>query len=324
MYSYRVALFLMLFFAFLLLPVLGSAAVPPSQSTRGQGIPADGSTPRIDVRDDRLTVELHRVSWGIVLQELQRHTGLTFRVVGALDGTITEAFEALPLEKALRRLFRNANLVFLYTGGKEGERSGSRLAQVWIQPREGSVRPTAQAPQAVAQRLEDRAPAARADDAVAALIENAMAAETGADREKAVAALAGYKDPRIKETLLQALRDPDASVRESVVDALAELKDDAAVDHLGRTLIEDTSADVRASAAEALEEIASPRAIDALRRALEDQSADVRETAVEALGSIGGNRAVEALRQALRDENENVREAAQEALSQLTGKGVRN
>lgn len=304
--------------AFVLVPLLTlllfSTPTALGSSRQSPEGPAVGTSPLIDIRDNHLTVMLHRVPWGVVLQELQGQSGLTIRLQGRLDGTVTEAFEALPLEKGLRRLFRDADLIFLYTAAKQGHRSNSRLVKVWILPRGGG------GPAATVQSPQRPARAAAAEDPLGPLIKSALTAAQEEEREWAVEALAEYQDPRIKEALIQALQDSHADVRESAVEALAELKDETAVDHLGQALVEDASEDVRASAADALGEIASPRAIDALQRALQDTSVEVRENVVEALGQIGGDQAIAALQRALRDEDEDVREAATAALRQLTGK----
>ena len=235
------------------------------------------------MQDDHLTVQLTDVPWRIVLQELQRQTGLTFRVEGSLEGTVTEAFEVLPLEKGLRRLIRNANLVFLYRQEGEGQGSRSRLAQVWILPRlTGSPAERIQTPQQ---------PSQRADDPLGSLIHQALAAEQEDERERAVEALAESKDPRVREVLIQALQDPDHDVRGSAVDALANVKDEAAIDHLSQTLLQDVSKDVRESAADALGTIGGERAIEALKKALQDEDEDVREAAEFALRRLAGKKA---------------------------------
>jgi hypothetical protein len=61
-------------------------------------------------------------------------------VKGPLAGTLTQAFEALPLEQGLRRLFRDVNTVFFYASGPHTGVPAAPLTQVWLVPRgEGAV-----------------------------------------------------------------------------------------------------------------------------------------------------------------------------------------
>jgi hypothetical protein len=270
------------------------------------GLPSNGASPPIHVRGDRLSVQLQGVPWPVVLAELERQGGFTVRVWGALDGVATAAFDALPLEKGLRRLFRDADLVLLYAGTG----SQSRLLQLWIRSREERG-PAQGSPTAVHNSLE-------------VVLGLAATAETQEERQRAIAILAeggdGH-DPRVREVLLLALQDPAAAIRESAVDAFASLADETAVDELSRVLLEDPSEGVRESAAHALGQIASPRGVAALTRALADAVITVRQNAAEALGKIGGELAIDALQQALQDKAEEVQEVAQAAWRQLTGAG---
>jgi hypothetical protein len=301
------------------------AAAPDSlqeSPATGAAPRAGGRVPLIDVRNDRLTLALHGVPWAVVLTELEQQAGVTFRVEGPLDRTVTETFEALPLEQGLRRLLRHANFIFLYAGGPHGQESGSRLVQVWIVPRDNGNPGQADSTPPRHQVLQ---PADRArQSSLASVINGGTTAEQMEKRERESEVLATSQDRRDREVLIRALQDPDADVREGAVSDLGDIKDAAAVEHLRRALVEDVSANVRGSAAEALAEIASVQAIEVLRLALRDQATAVRERAVEALGTIGEPRAIDALREALHDQDEDVREAAAEALKQLTDQPSRD
>jgi hypothetical protein len=113
------------------LPAADLPPHPPEPQTREEA-------PRavITFRDGCLSVSTHGAPWEEVLQELERYTGVQIRVKGPLAGTLTQAFEALPLERALRRLFREVNTVFFYAPGLPPDTSVGRLAQVWLWPRE--------------------------------------------------------------------------------------------------------------------------------------------------------------------------------------------
>lgn len=248
------------------------AGSPPRPSAGGSKALGAGKAPLIEVRDDRLTVKLHGLPWAVVLKELQRQTGLAFRVQGQREETVTVAFEDLPLEQGLRRLFRNTNLIFLYTGAKDGQGSGSRLAQVWILPRgEGSLAETGQAPQ---RPLRDQEAPLRA------LPRHAPAPKQG-------------QEPGSEgKALIEALQDPDNGVRERAVEALGGIASPWAIKALGMAL-ENESAAVRERAVEALVRLGGERAIDALKRALQNDDANVREAASDALWQLTGKRASE-------------------------------
>jgi hypothetical protein len=314
MQPYRAACVRVLLCALLLCPTLASAADPLTPGETAAGMRAGEQRSFVEVRGDRLSVRLEGVPWGGVLTELERQTGLPFHLQGFLAGTVTEAFEALPLEQGLRRLLRHVNFILLYAGAKDTPRAGSHVAQVWILPkRDGGRSDIAQAP---------HPPVRGAEDPLESLITTALAAEAQREeREQAMAALAAYRDPRARGALLQALQDPEEHVRWSTVAALTTVRDEAAADLLSHALLEDASADLRAGAADALGKIASPRAIDALQRALGDESAGVRQSAVEALGMIGGAQATEALKSALGDADPDVTEVAAAVVQHLTSVG---
>lgn len=295
-----------------------SAPAPPRDYPKAseQGQEARGAAPRpvIELRGDLLSVRVHSAPWEAVLKEIERQTGVMIRVEGPMAGTLTQEFEALPLEKGLRRLFRDANLLFFYAKGTKGGPAGGTLTRVWVFPKEGiateerQVRPPPSGP----------ATGGKQDD-LGSLVKNALESEEAEEREKALTALGDFKDPRIMGALIEALRDADAEVRDSAVDTLGQMKDERAIEPLSRALLEDPSEDVRESAADALGLVRHPRGVEALSKALGDPSASVRESAAESLGIIGGKDAIEVLRRAARDEDEDVREAAAAALRQLTG-----
>jgi hypothetical protein len=57
----------------------------------------------------------------------------------SLTGTLTQEFDALPLEQGLRRLFRQVNTAFLYAPGLHAGATTAQLTQVWLVPRDGGV-----------------------------------------------------------------------------------------------------------------------------------------------------------------------------------------
>lgn len=95
------------------------------------------------------------------------------------------------------------------------------------------------------------------------------------------------------EHLLNALADPDQTVRKTALQQLAALGDPV-VDPLIAAL-QDERWIMRQFAALALAEMGHPRAVDPLIAALADREAVVREIAAQALGRIGDPRARAAL-----------------------------
>jgi HEAT repeats len=106
------------------------------------------------------------------------------------------------------------------------------------------------------------------------------------DRKDAVAQLARMDDPRVVTLLVEALTDPEPSVRREAVEQIA-----------GRNAVEATE--------------------PLIRTLQSDADGDVRREAVEALGKLGGENSHAAVEAALGDRALGVRWAAEAALKQL-------
>lgn len=161
-----------------------------------------------------------------------------------------------------------------------------------------------------------------------------------ATRVRAVAMLGDLGDPRAVDSLVAALHDGDAEVRQAVPTALQRFRDPASVRRivaathstnpldragavlaLGRAhdagalgnvvpLLQDSDEAVVRSTCVALAVMADPRAIDALARRLASATPVVRRDVVGAVASIGGRGALDALLPVLADEDEAVSKAA--------------
>lgn len=123
--------------------LMGLAAAP-STASMNPHVPASenqavAAQPVIEWHGDRLSVQARNAPWAVVLRELERRTGIRIQVKGPLPGTLTQEFEALPLEQGLRRLFRGLNSMFLYAAGTHAEAAAGALTQVWLWPKEGST-----------------------------------------------------------------------------------------------------------------------------------------------------------------------------------------
>ncbi len=131
-------------------------------------------------------------------------------------------------------------------------------------------------------------------------------------------ALKDQSVPTVVAYLISLLDDPLHEIRWAMVEALAWIRDAAAVPALTERL-NDSAWTVRVAAVRALMEIGDVSAAAALAPLLHDREVSVREAAVEALGSIGRRQDVDHLLDALADSEEFVRAAAVAALQRLGG-----
>ena len=142
-------------------------------------------------------------------------------------------------------------------------------------------------------------------------------------RMASAAGLAQRDDPRALGPLVQALTsDLDPEVRAAVAEALGDLGETDALDHLARALLsgDEPHEDVRVALAGALADLEVSGGVTPLLDALaSDVSPMVREAAVDALGELGFDAAAGGLAQALLEDPEaGVREAAAGVLGQFT------
>jgi HEAT repeat protein/beta-lactamase regulating signal transducer with metallopeptidase domain len=135
-------------------------------------------------------------------------------------------------------------------------------------------------------------------------------------RKSAMQALSRFRSPAAFDAFVVGLKDQDPEVRQQAAFALSQLRDDRATDALIGAL-KDENAEVRQQAAFALSQLRVARAVPALVVALKDVDDDVREQALFALSQIRDASAVPALIGALSDAKPNVREKAAFALSQI-------
>jgi hypothetical protein len=111
---------------------LSLVAAPLNGETGSDNSGVKNSAPLIQYQHGRVRARLQDAPWDQVVQEIERQMGITVRVKGPLSGTITQAFDDLPLEQGLRRLFRSANLAVLYA---HESRAGARVSEIWLMPK---------------------------------------------------------------------------------------------------------------------------------------------------------------------------------------------
>jgi len=109
----------------------------------------------------------------------------------------------------------------------------------------------------------------------------------------------------VDDALLSALRDPDAGIRVSAVQALGRIGDATHADRVTAALGDD-EATVRASAAFALGLLGAPDGVDALLDLVRDEDESVRGRVADALGLIGDPRAEGALLNLMEDDQTTV------------------
>lgn len=152
---------------------------------------------------------------------------------------------------------------------------------------------------------------ARFHAAVAAIMQN-----TGQYEEYGAVSEKPHVARSIVRSLIQALEDKRASVREAAAGGLGILRDLQAVPPLIHAL-GDRTARVRSSAVSALAQFSDPRSLEALIDSFRDESADVRLAAVRGSRFFSDPRLVTLLARRLRDKSEEVRAAAARELQKL-------
>lgn len=137
-------------------------------------------------------------------------------------------------------------------------------------------------------------------------------------RENAAYSLGRLRASSAAPTLARMVeRDPSASAREMSAWALGNIRSADANSSLGTAVQRDSSASVRATAVWALAQSDSPSALPGLTAALRDKSAEVRGRAAWAIGSIRPETAPALLIETATDSSPSVRQRAAWALGQI-------
>jgi len=311
--TYRKILLTLILFSLGSLVQVASARPPDSLIACQQAPEPQAATPPsvLQIHNDRLSMRARNVPWEVVLRELEHYAGVRIRVEGQIPGTLTQEFEALPLEQGLRRLFRGANLVFLYDkDGPEGAPIG-KLTEIWMLPKEGNVAEGKQSPssspQAIAtgwqQQAEPKGKTAEAIPSDQEIQPESQAADEEQPFADGLETLEAAAKKGNAEALQAALLDPDQSTQVRAFELLAERDGPGALAAvLSMTKSEEPS--MRLQALSLLNEAGQADAgtvLSALGAALSDGDADVKSYAIANLVSSGQPDAMEYLRQALRD-----------------------
>jgi hypothetical protein len=226
-----------------------------------------------EVRDVPLTDLLH------VLAE---RAGFALKVRGPRTGSITDRFEALPIEAALGRLARGHSLGLVYGVSPSGTET---LAEVWLIAADQPTPPGENQHHAGARLRHGRGPQRGAQPG--AVTELALILSRDEDptaRAQAAALLGREGTQEALGALASALDDADASVRIQIVRALVSAGREEVADDVARVLLGDHDPLVRRAAAFRLGMLRSGIAGIALRTAADtDRDDAVRATAAAAL-----------------------------------------
>jgi hypothetical protein len=282
-----------------------------------QGRELQGAAPHplIELRNDLLSVRIHNASWETVLQELAHQTGIIINVEGRLSGVLSQEFQDLPLAQGLRRLFRDVNMLLLYTRGTQKSGAPERVVRVWLLPQQGGT---------VEERHRQHSltkPMTKKHDQSGAVVQTweTPSGEEGAkptdestaddDQQKRLKALQGLAEQGNMEALQQALFDLDPTIQETAFALLAERDRQGAIAAL-LDVTRSAQPEVRLRAFEFFQQSAGEddrMLLSALNEALDDEDANVRSYAIQALAERGGAGAIEFLRQAFHDPDPSVR-----------------
>jgi hypothetical protein len=261
----------------------------------------------IHVHDGRLSVRLRHAPWAAVLPALVCHTGIRITATEPLTGTVTHEFAALPVEQGLRRLFRDVNLLMLFTANG----SAVTVTRVWLFPKAEQGTGPPEAPGARGQPGQRPPEAARGAPTVEAAGEGVHA-----ERLQALHASAQQGD---MQPLQQALFDPDPLIQGTAFTLVSEQDPQGATAAL-LDLMASAPPEQRGRVLQLLHQSGAAEeetVVAALRTALADSDATVKGYAIQALAERGGAEALEDLHQAFRDPDPAIRRLVLESVIRL-------
>jgi hypothetical protein len=259
----------------------------------------------IKCQGDHLSVRIHNAPWTAVLEELERCIGILIRVEGSLTGTVTQAFENLPLKQGLQRLFHNINVVFFYEPTTMAETAAGSLTRVWLFPRDANTG----AQQTQLASVEQTSAGAEPEG-------QAVVAERTAQR---LSTLQAFAQQGNTTALREALSDPDPAIQVAAFKLLAERDPQEAIAAL-RNAAKSEEAQMRLQALQLLQQtnrVDRATVLAALGEALADEHTIVKIYAIQALADQGDPDALRYLGQASRDADPSVQMLAIESIVQM-------
>jgi len=267
-------------------------------------------SPVVEFRGGLLSVRVRDSSWEAVLKEIERQTGISIRVMGVPAGTLTHEFNALPLEKGLRRLLRDANLLFIYSSGKDP--SEAVLEHVWLFPKEGIATAVTQV-----SHPSHRVVAAEAlSGEEGTKPEGGLATDGGDANERRTALLRVIQDQgsEAEQALQEAALDVDPSIQTLALGTLAERNLPEVIQTMR---LASGNPSTRLAALQALSQHDDTIVLQALAEALADDDREVKGYAMQVLAGKRTSEAIRALGQVLNDPDPVFRQFALGVFSQL-------
>jgi hypothetical protein len=237
---------------------------------------SESPTPVVSVDGGRVTVDVQGAPLEEVLGQIAARGGFRLKTAGPL-GPVTIAFANLSLERALRRLVRDHELMLVYGAAPAGE--GSRLVEVSVfaasPSRSAQDRP---GPAAVRERAAlfseiDRLGRERGAPRLAELLRGAPDPSV---RARAATTLGRVGGAEAAAALTAALSDQTPSVRIQAAHALRSAEGPRAIPAIGDVLLSDPDVSVRRAAVRILGTLPDPAATAALSRAAADSDAQIR------------------------------------------------
>ena len=286
---------------------------------------------QIIVANKRISIKAQDAPLEQVLRVIGQKSAVQIVAPSVGDASVSDEFNNLTLEAAVRRLLGQWNIAYFYSW--RAERAGMPLvlvlSAVRVFDRNGGaksnmgvvVKQDCQEPRLAAKNPAPRDP--EIDAEAARWSQRLVASVDEKSREQSAARLGKLGTPASIDLLSRvATENPDYSMRLAAVNGLGKSWSDDSVAPLSRALLEDDDAVVRESAARGLGQSWSEAAVQPLLTALlNDRDPVVREQAARALGRVAGDEAVGGLTQALnQDRRWYVREAAARALGSVGGR----
>jgi HEAT repeat protein len=241
----------------------------------------------ITVDQGLVSVDVHDALLADVLRSVSEQAAVQVTMRGGDRDRVTESFDDVALDEAIKRLARGHDVVLIYRSRK-GRTGTGGLVEALVYEASLPSAPAVIDPKQRTARLQ----------AVRKLIQEARRRQPGAFdsltgilatepdpvvRRTAAAGVASIRGPEAVAALTTALGDQDPSVRAAVVSSLGSMRDETVAPAVAQILARDPVAAVRRAAVWALAALRSDDAHRGLQVAVSDADASVRRSAVSAL-----------------------------------------
>jgi len=235
----------------------------------------------IQINNDLLTIRAKSTPLKQVLASIEDQTQIKVFLLGTVDKPISANLSDVPIEKGLKRIFRNFNSVFIYHSTNDIENK-LEIKSILILPMDEN---------------DLSSTSFNGLNQSDVKTSSSFASEQGAGPD-----FRGDAHPEFG----------DKASNSSVL-----IEDEKTLNELSDELLGNDEPETRADAADTLGSLGDEEAIVFLIQALEDSDGEVRKSAVEALALIGSDEAIPYIKSILNDSSEEVRSAAKNALKEF-------